>query len=165
MLPRFIIVFVIPVVFGSSLISGYTKAASAETKLYVKDGDSFVLGDQEIRLWGIDAVELLQFCWKNDQKYPCGRQAREYLISLIKPNELKCHEKPRAKSETRTVAQCFVNDNDLAELMVRGGWAVDYSYFSKGFYRASQDQARKEKKGIWAGELQIPREWRKTHKY
>lgn len=64
------------VLFGLWLVFGFLYSAAADTKLYVKDGDSFVLGAQEIRLWGIDAVELHQFCWKDGGEYPCGQQAR-----------------------------------------------------------------------------------------
>jgi len=161
-LTRFMLVAVL---FGFLLISGLFSPAAADTKLYVKDGDSFVFGTQEIRLWGIDAVELHQFCWKSGRDYPCGQQAREHLVNLIDPDELRCEEKPRAKNETRTVAQCFVAAGDLADLMVRAGWAIDYGYFSHGFYRAAQDQAQMSKKGFWAGEFQTPREWRKANKY
>lgn len=155
----------IMIFLGCLLLSGFLCPAAASTKLYVKDGDSFVLGTREIRLWGIDAVELHQFCWQDGREYPCGRQAREYLVSLIDPDELQCQEKPRAKSETRTVAQCFVAGDDLADLMVRGGWAIDYRYFSHGFYAAAQDQAQIGKRGIWGGTFQTPREWRKSNKY
>lgn len=153
------------VLFGLWLVFGFLYPAAADTKLYVKDGDSFVLGTREIRLWGIDAVELHQFCWQDGREYPCGQQARKYLVSLIDPDELDCQEKPRAEKESRTVAQCFVAGYDLADLMVRGGWAVDYKYFSHGFYAAAQDQARISEKGIWAGTFQTPREWRKSNKY
>lgn len=142
-----------------------TLSAAADSKLYVKDGDSFVLGDQEIRLWGIDAVELYQFCWEDGREYPCGRQARDHLVSLLDPAELKCREMPRGKNETRIVARCFVAAGDLADLMVRSGWAVDYEYFSQGFYKSAQDQARTQKKGIWVGAFQMPRAWRKANKY
>lgn len=153
------------VLFGFLLISGFLYPVAADTKLYVKDGDSFVFGAQEIRLWGIDAVELHQFCLKDGLEYPCGRRAREYLVSLIDPDELRCEEKPRVKSETRIVAQCFVAAGDLADLIVRAGWAIDYEYFSHGFYKAAQNQAQIGKKGLWAGTFQTPREWRKTNKY
>lgn len=146
----------VAVLFGFLLISGLFSPAAADTKLYVKDGDSFVFGTQEIRLWGIDAVELHQFCRKS---------GREHLVNLIDSDELWCEEKPRAKSESRTVAQCFVAAGDLADLMVRAGWAIDYGYFSHGFYRAAQDQAQMSKKGFWAGTFQTPREWRKANKY
>ncbi len=33
--------------------------------VYVKDGDNFILNDEEVRLWGIDAPEFNQECVKN----------------------------------------------------------------------------------------------------
>lgn len=141
-------------------------AGAGEQKLYIKDGDSFVLGRQEIRLWGIDAVELHQFCDKSGEEYPCGRQAREFLVRLIDdPAKLECEEKPRSGKETRTVARCFIEGEDVAGLMVQSGWAIDYSYFSHGFYKKAEDEARATGKGLWAGTFQTPREWRKNNKY
>jgi endonuclease YncB( thermonuclease family) len=48
------------------------------------------------------------------------------------------------------VARCFVRGRDLGAMMVAGGWAIDYAYFSKGFYSAAQDQAKQARRGVWA---------------
>ena len=57
--------------------------ANAETSFKVKDGDSFYLGDDEIRLWGIDAPEFFQKCDDGaGAEYPCGRNRS--TINLLK---------------------------------------------------------------------------------
>jgi len=134
--------------------------------LKIKDGDSFVLNGAEIRLWGIDAPEYNQICQKNGQNYPCGRKARDFLENLLTPlPSITCKEKSRAQKETRQVAQCFIDGKDIAEIMVSNGHAIDYLYFSKGYYANAQNSAKLAKYGIWAGEFITPREWRKIQKY
>lgn len=45
--------------------------------------------------------------------------ARSYLRSLIDPAILACEIKPRAKKETRIVALCQVDGEDLAQLRMK----------------------------------------------
>ena len=133
--------------------------------LYVKDGDSFVLNGEEVRLWGVDAMELSQFCQKDRRDYPCGQLAKVHLQNLIGRHDLRCERMPAAKKETRTVARCFIGDLDVGREMVRAGWAIDYRYFSKGFYAEAENQAREQKNGVWEGRFQQPRNWRKYNPY
>jgi endonuclease YncB( thermonuclease family) len=136
-------------------------AGAGSQKLVLHDGDSFALGGAEIRLWGIDAPEFFQTCRNQaGQDYACGRQAKNYLQELIGRGSVRCEPTARAKRETRTVARCFVGAGDLGQLMVRGGWAVEYRYFSKGAYTADEQQAKNSKRGLWSGTFQNPRDWR-----
>ncbi len=138
-------------------------AAAMSQKLILHDGDSFSLGGEEIRLWGIDAPEFFQTCRDTAGKeYPCGRQAKEYLQGLIEQHAVRCEATARAKNETRIVARCFVGTDDLGQQMVRGGWAVEYRYFSKGAYTAAELEAKNSHRGLWAGTFQNPRDWRKA---
>jgi endonuclease YncB( thermonuclease family) len=56
----------------------------------IKDGDSFVFGGQDIRLWGIDAPEYDQICQRSGRDYDCGRAARDYLAALADPLGVIC---------------------------------------------------------------------------
>lgn len=137
--------------------------AAAGEKLTLRDGDSFVLGNQEFRLWGIDAPEFFQRCFNGDgQEYSCGREAKEFLNSLTTGQEIRCEAMPQKSSETRIVAKCFAGETELGREMVRAGWAVEYKYFSKGFYTADELVAKKAGLGLWQGSFQSPREWRKS---
>jgi len=158
---RFFPIFIFLFSLGAwSLVSEAEKGS----ELYIKDGDSFVWGAKEIRLWGIDAPELFQICQNSKGKdYNCGRQARAYLKSILDSELMRCEEKPRSKRETRIIAQCFVKGMDLAKSMVLQGWAIDYTFFSNGFYELEQIEAKKNKRGVWAGSFQTPRKWRKAH--
>jgi len=61
------------------------------------------------------------------------------------------------------VALCQVGGEDLARLMVSAGWAVDYKFFSKGYYTAAEADARTGRRGLWSGEFQQPQAWRKAN--
>src|SRR5690606_37709166 len=57
---------------------------------WVADGDSLTLNGERIRLHGIDAPELNQFCRRGEQSYDCGREAREPLRKLIGSGRVAC---------------------------------------------------------------------------
>ena len=136
--------------------------ANAETSFKVKDGDSFYLGDDEIRLWGIDAPEFFQKCDDGTgAEYSCGRKSKDFLQSLLATGDISCEPMARAKRETRTVAKCFIDGQDIAQIMLRQGMAVEYDYFSKNFYDKFEQEAKNSKRGIWAGRFTNPRDWRK----
>lgn len=139
-------------------------SVAAADQFYVIDGDTFSLNGRTYRLWGIDAPEREQSCRRDSRDYQCGIESRTYLRSLIgDPTKISCERRLRAKKETRTVALCRVNGEDLAQLMVSAGWAVDYKFFSKGYYAAAEAGARAAGRGLWAGEFQSPQAWRKAH--
>ncbi len=164
---KFLPVRIFLILFLVFLIFFYAKKTTASNNLYIKDGDSFIWDKKEIRLWGIDAPELFQICQdENNKNYECGFKAKDFLISIIDIKNMKCIEKNKLKSkrESRMVAKCFVGKKDIAEIMVLNGWAIDYKFFSKGAYSKAQMQARKNKKGIWAGSFISPYKWRKQKK-
>ena len=145
---------------GLSALNG-AQAQGPEIKVF--DGDTFSVSGEVIRLWGIDAPEYKQPCRRDLAEYACGVEARSYLLSLIDPATLSCEIKPRAKKETRVVALCRVDGEDLAQLMISAGWAIDYRFFSKGYYAAAEADARAARRGLWAGEFQQPQAWRKAN--
>ena len=143
----------------------FSSVASAESgkKIQLRDGDSFVLDGEEIRLWGIDAPEFSQSCRDPaGQEYFCGKRAKGHLQDLIGRGSVRCEPTSRAKNETRIVAQCFVGENDLGSQMVQSGWAIEYKYFSKGAYAAEERTAKNSRHGLWSGTFQNPRDWRKA---
>jgi endonuclease YncB( thermonuclease family) len=159
---RFFLLAVLSVLLTPALFWPWSAGAGSQ-KLFLHDGDSFTLGGAEIRLWGIDAPEFFQTCRNQaGQDYSCGRQAKDYLRDLIGGRAIRCETTTRAKNETRTVARCFAGADDLGQLMVRGGWAVEYRYFSKGVYTADELQAKNSKRGLWSGTFQNPHDWRKV---
>ncbi len=126
----------------------------------VVDGDTLKIGENRIRLHGIDAPESRQKCRDEAGKpWPCGQQAKAALAARIGASPLFCHEKGR-DSYARTLAVCFVEDIDLNRFMVENGWAVAYRAYSRD-YAAAEGEAKSNRRGIWAGKFEMPRDWRK----
>jgi len=122
--------------------------------VHVIDGDSLRLGSDEIRIQGIDAPEMRQFCRRGGLDYRCGVDAREAMITLIARHEVQCSVSGTDRYG-RNLARCLVNGRDLGLEMVRMGHAVAY-----GDYEQEEAAARRASLGIWAGEFTRPAEWR-----
>ncbi len=56
----------------------------------VNDGDTITIGNERIRLRGIDAPEFNQTCRLKGEDYPCGRKSREALRALIGGRAVDC---------------------------------------------------------------------------
>ena len=134
-----------------------TETRSLEGRVTVNDGDSITLGTERIRLRGIDAPEFGQTCQKDGGDYPCGRQARQSLVTLIGGRPVSCSGWERDKYD-RLLATCTAGGSDLNRGQVEAGWAVAY-----GDYRAEENAARQKGAGLWAGSFERPRDWREVH--
>jgi endonuclease YncB( thermonuclease family) len=127
----------------------------------VQDGDSFIISQTTVRLDGIDAPELKQNCISADGSiWRCGGEARNQLAKLLRKGDVRCT--PRAKDRFgRSVASCSARDTpDLAEAMVRLGWAINAAKLGEGKYAAAEEEARNAKRGIWAGQFERPSVYR-----
>ena len=123
----------------------------------VNDGDTVTLGQERIRLRGIDAPEYTQTCRRNGADYACGRQARQALVDLIGGRQVSCTGWQRDRYG-RLLGDCRAGDVDLNSALVAAGWAVAY-----GGYEAEEGKARAARAGIWAGAFDRPQDWRRAH--
>lgn len=131
---------------------------SVEGRASVIDGDSITISSIKIRLLGIDAPELHQFCGKKDARYPCGLEAKKYLEQLLKNQTVTCYWHKTDKYR-RILATCQTKQvSNINATLVRNGWAVSYYEYPK-----EEQEARKKKKGIWSSSFQRPKEWRKAN--
>ena len=124
----------------------------------VIDGDSLVVAGVEIRLYGIDAPEYRQYCFRRGRPWACGVDATRTLRTLIAARPVAC----RAREEDRygrTVASCAVEGRDLGAAMVAGGHAVAY-----GAYQLEETAARNAGRGIWSSRFDPPSVWRAKHR-
>lgn len=119
----------------------------------VIDGDSLEIGALRVRLKGIDAPELAQTCGREGEDYACGRQARDALKAMVAPG-VSCSGSERDRYD-RFLARCTADGRDINRAMVSSGWAVAF-----GAYEAEEDMAREDRAGLWAGDFQMPRDWR-----
>ncbi|MFN0113979.1 MAG: thermonuclease family protein [Paracoccaceae bacterium] len=107
-------------------------------KCWVVDGDTIVIGNQNIRLAGIDAPELDQ---------PFGQKAKWALLKLCQGKCVRA-EVTGELSYDRLVAICRLEDGtDLAAEMVRSGHAIDWAKHSGGRYRRLEPEGARRR--LW----------------
>ncbi|PCI45564.1 MAG: hypothetical protein COB49_09880 [Alphaproteobacteria bacterium] len=128
----------------------------------VTDGDTIKINGTRIRFHGIDAPEMNQPCWRNDNQYQCGRAAKDYLTELINNEPVICQYLSEDKYG-RKISKCYNHENqDIEAMMVSSGSAMAYLYYSKDYER-QQEEAREARIGIWAGRFEEPYQYRKNN--
>ncbi|MBX3498430.1 MAG: thermonuclease family protein [Alphaproteobacteria bacterium] len=129
---------------------------------FAVDGDTIVLlveGQRfgEVRLFGIDAPELRSRMSKEEPQ--AGLRARDALDRLLSSGGDRVRVIPIEHDRyCRIVGRIEVGGHDIAEAMLRGGWAYVFTTwaFGKGRdpglakgYIALQRQARDDDAGLW----------------
>jgi endonuclease YncB( thermonuclease family) len=131
-------------------------------KVQVIDGDTIHIGTIKYRFFGIDAPEIKQICEKDNKKIQCGILAKNFLKNKIGDKIPICITKDKDRYQ-RLVAECFIGNESLSRFMVREGYAVAYSQYSKDFVD-DENFAKENKLGIWSTNFQKPSEYRKINK-
>ena len=167
-----ILFFITPSFSEEKLIFGKAK---------VIDGDTIKINGENIRLHGIDSPEIKQVCQNKDNNpYPCGVAAKDFLNSYISRAEIKdmkkdisskthgfvyCYYSERDRYK-RIIGKCYLganSSNSLNKRMVREGHAVAYTRYSND-YIGAQNDAKDWSRGIWRGKFDLPEEWRRKNK-
>ena len=133
---------------------------ASEKKIQVIDGDTIHIGKLKYRFFGIDAPEIKQICEKDNTKIQCGVIAKSVLKNKIADKIPECIVKDKDRYQ-RLVAECFIGKESLSRFMVRQGYAVAYSQYSKDFID-DEKYAKENKLGIWSMNFQVPSEYRKS---
>jgi len=133
---------------------------ASEKEIQVIDGDTIHIGKLKYRFFGIDAPEIKQICEKDNTKIQCGVIAKSVLKNKIADKIPECIVKDKDRYQ-RLVAECFIGKESLSRFMVREGYAVVYSQYSKNFIE-DEKYAKENKLGIWSMNFQIPSEYRKS---
>lgn len=129
----------------------------------VIDGDTLALGDQRIRLAGIDAPERAQSCALADGRdWRCGAEATSALVRFLAGRPIACEARGHDPYD-RVVALCRADGSDLGAWMVRSGWAVADHGTAFG-YTEAENNARFLRLGLWAGPFERPADWRRDHR-
>lgn len=133
---------------------------ASEKKIQVIDGDTIHIGKLKYRFFGIDAPEIKQICEKDNKKIQCGILAKNFLKNKISDKIPACITKDKDRYQ-RLIAECFINNESLSRFMVREGYAVAYSQYSKDFVE-DEKFAKENKLGIWSMSFQMPSDYRKA---
>jgi endonuclease YncB( thermonuclease family) len=133
---------------AQTVIEGYATA---------HDGDDLIIEGTRVRLHGIDAFERSQTCTRDDgTKWPCGEEAKRVLGELVTGKGVRCVRVQWTRSNGRPVMHCHADALDLNEEMVRRGLALDCPRYSKGRHKAIEEEAKKNRQGMWSGSFVAP---------
>jgi endonuclease YncB( thermonuclease family) len=151
-------------VVAAALVLTAPIARAESQAVRLADGDSFSLGRERYRLYGIDAPELHQDCTDPaGRTWPCGIRARTELRRIIGTHPVQCRTVSTDRFG-RSIAVCHAGGRDIAEEMVRAGFATTIERRgSSNAYVTAQAEARDDKRGIWAGRFDMPGEWRRAN--
>lgn len=130
----------------------------------VVDADIIRIGQQRIILWGLDAPERLQFCYKDGKKWGCHDAARRSLELLSGRGEVTCYLLGDPDPFNRRHGVCESGGTDINAEMVRRGMAVAWEEQSADYVDIQLD-AITEERGLWAlgVEFELPWEFRRRN--
>jgi endonuclease YncB( thermonuclease family) len=133
----------------------------------IKEGDTLRLGGTLFRLDGIDAPELDQVCLgENGAQWACGIEARDALIRLVGNRAVNCQDNgPDPGYPDTRLGICWVAEEtvSLNQRLVGEGWALNFD--PRRRFKAEQDDAQENRRGLWKGCFVAPwdlRNWRKS---
>lgn len=115
---------------------------------------------QRLRLYGVDAFESAQTCRDAQGKeWPCGGVATRRLMELTRQPGFSCSvDSEFIDRHAREFAVCIVGGKDVGALLVSEGLAF---YYGRGLqYLPVEAEARRAKRGAWAGSFVRPQFWR-----
>ena len=128
-------------------------------KVKVLDPHSLVFenGIEANLLWNMNAPDLEQKALLGNSLYPAGKEAAEFLRSLIGDQTVTFIGNREEKGGKRFRGTCFVGEKNLEIEMVRNGWAIsDHEGMDPW-----EIIARENKRGLWRGQFIPPNRWRK----
>ena len=132
-----------------------------EGKALVVDGDTIKINGEKIRFSGIDAPESNyrgkeQICFKGETKITCGKLSKDFLIQKINNLKVTCEIEAKPDRYKRKLGECFVNNKSLSRILVKNGYAFDYTKYSKKKYSKEQEYAKANNLGLWAMKFEYP---------
>jgi endonuclease YncB( thermonuclease family) len=134
----------------------------------INDGDTLRLGNTSFRLDGIDAPERDQVCLdEKGAQWTCGIEVRDQLIRLIGNRAVDCNDKgPDPGYPGMRIGICWVEGEDVSlnQRLVREGWALNFEPSAKRRFKADQDDAQDNRRGLWKGCFTAPLDLRRWNK-
>ena len=172
-----ILTMAVPLMVGCALLAllidmqrpGPSVAAEttgAGQNLQVIDGDTLQSGGDIVQLYGIDAPELGQLCWRKGQPWQCGVEAAFALQKLVQLSGVAVvceswHDSTRTAGPSGEIIRvCQLgHDEDLGMALLRNGHGMALPG-SFPYYGQLERQAKKTGLGIWGSEAVPPWDWR-----
>ena len=125
----------------------------------IVSGDVFRIGQHTIRLYGIASPLIDQNCIdQNGHPYECGYVAARMLRDFVSGDEISCRIM-NINAQQELMAACSVGTFDIGAALVEEGWAIALPAVTQ-IYIPYQTKAQQTKSGLWAGQFQMPWEWK-----
>lgn len=133
--------------------------ADLSGRLRVKDADTFALGGETVRLYGIDAPETDQMCGgAGAPMWSCGAWAAQEVRARYQGQPATCEDLGR-DGYGRVLGRCFVAGEDVARAIVRDGLAFAYRRYAMD-YDLDEKTAAVQGKGLHGAGVQSPAAFR-----
>lgn len=148
---------------AAGLLRGFWDGLRIEWQHYrerprVIDGDTIEIRGERVRLFGVDTPEMGQPWWDEEgHQQDAGRLAKDALGELVKGRRLSVRVL-REDQYQRQIAIVKVDGRDIGRTLVSQGWA--FAAPGSDRYRRTHASARRRKKGLWRGELEMPWDYR-----
>ena len=115
---------------------------------------------QRFRLYGVDAFEGKQTCRDGEGKaWSCGAVATARLRELVDSPDFACRvDHEFIDRHAREFAVCTAQGEDVGAILVREGLA--FAYGRGAPYLAYEAEAKRERRGAWAGSFVRPQYFR-----
>jgi len=154
-----------PIILLAAALIGGPLTAHAQSpvtgRARIIDGDSLVINNITIRLWGIDAPELHQTCHNGSATINVGKRAHEYLAGLTMGLDVTCETISWDTRYSRPLAICKANTVVLNHRMVEAGWAWAYRHYTH-HYAEVEETAHANRRGVWGYTCTAPWDYRRT---
>lgn len=146
-----------------ALLLGPARSGLADPRgtVTVSDGDTWLVGKDKVRLFGIDAPEQDQTC-RNPagREWACGAWVTETVRARYQGRRAVCKSLDRDRY-ARIVARCRVDGRDVGRDLVHAGLAFAYAAYS-GDYVDDEKRAMMAGIGLHRGTVERPEMFRKS---
>lgn len=129
-------------------------AQEIEGPAEVRSANEISVGGSVVRLFGLVAPGKDDKCEFGERQFRCGIIAWAELVRLADGEYLSCDIEDKRGSDGGVYATCYAAERDVNEALVRSGWAEAAQGVAR--YRADQEDARRARRGLWAGRIKPP---------
>lgn len=143
--------------------SGLAGAAAAQDIAGVAvplQADQITIGNSRISLYGVDAPDpdMDRYCRADGQLYGCFTNAKRELEILIDEGPFECTGTGEFNYVGFPYMICTVNGKDVAEAIIRAGWAFAFLPQTDK-YLAVQQEAEAAGIGLWQPGISFQLPW------